>query len=204
MMHHGCLHSLSTLTLLLPLTRALTFDRRGFALMMAGAGTEATTAAAPRSNKVLEGIIRYHHLWVDDHGETHVKRDCPFGPLEKKGYASDSQQYVKSFASDFKMADMIVTQQFGENPWHHCPAPQFVTTIAGSWYIKTTDGDVLIMKPGDVLFQDNIKSHPRAEGGTRKAMHFSGVHGDEPCNQLIVQVDVEPQVGEPCRWSAEK
>ncbi len=138
-------------------------------------------------------------MYVGEDGLTHLKRDCYFGSLQKKGY-SGSPQYVRVFDKEFKIKTMIVTQQFAENPWHYCPSPQFVITTKGSWYIETGDGDRIEFRVGDVLYQDNIAEHPMAIAGTQRAMHYSGPVGG-PCNQLVLQVDRPPRTGQPGIWS---
>ena len=130
----------------------------------------------------LEGALTYTHMYVGTDGLTHLRRGCRFGSLQKKGYAG-TPQYVRNFASDFKVKSMVVTQQFAENPWHHCPAPQFVVTTGGRWYIRTGDGDRIEFQAGDVLYQDNDPNHPMAKAGTLNAMHYSGAIG--PCNREL-------------------
>ena len=111
----------------------------------------------------LEGIIKYNQLWVGADGETHVEVCLNFGALEKKGY-SGTPQYVRQFGpSDFTVKSVVVTQMFGENPWHYAPSAQFVVTLSGAWYVKTSDGTIVVMRPGDVMFQDNTKLHPSWE-----------------------------------------
>ena len=159
-------------------------------------GAPYTLAEAP-----LEGIISYHHMYVDAEGNTRIKRDCSFGELIKKGYAG-TPQYVRDFKGAFNVKTMVVTQQFGPNPWHYCPSPQFVVTLSGQWYIETGDGDIIVMTPGDVLYQDNTKDHPLAREGTRAAQHYSGVVPDTgPCNQLVIQVDTVPKAENAGIWS---
>jgi len=62
---------------------------------------------------------------------------------------------VRAFSDsdDFALTGLVVTQQVGENPWHFCPSPQFVVTLEGSWYIRTSDGKTTTFRPGDVLYQ---------------------------------------------------
>jgi hypothetical protein len=60
-------------------------------------------------------------------------------------------------------------------------------------YVKTTDGTKFTFKPGDVLFQDNTKNSP----ANKQPEHYSGVVGDQPCQQMIVQLSRPPQVNEP-------
>ena len=143
-------------------------------------------------------MLEYTHMYVGSDGLTHLKRSCKFGSLVKKGYAG-TPQYVRSFASDFQVKDMVVTQQFAENPWHYCPSPQFVITTQGRWYIETGDGDRIEFSAGDVLYQDNTAEHPMATAGTQRAMHYSGAIGR--CNQLVIQVDRKPETGAPGIWS---
>lgn len=147
----------------------------------------------------LEGVISYHHMYVGEDGLTHIKRNCAFGSLEKKGY-SGSPQYVRNFNGEFGLKSMVVTQQFAENPWHYAPSPQFVVTLEGSWYIETGGGERIEFNVGDVLYQDNTAEHPMAVAGTQRAMHYSGPVGG-PCNQLVLQVDRKPKTGTPCVWS---
>ena len=169
-------------------------------LFLLGAGSASALGFTwLRDAKPTEGEIRYHHLWVDGEGVTHVKRNCLFSDLERKGYAG-TPQYVLDFVGKLRTKALVVTQQTDENPWHYCPSPQFVVTLAGRWYVKTGDGETLVMKPGDVLYQDNVKTHPMAEEGTRKAQHYSGARGG-PCNQMVVQVDRAPEVNNPGCWS---
>ena len=78
--------------------------------------------------------------------------------------------------------------------FHH--AAQFVVTLEGSWYIRTSDGKTTTFEPGDVLYQDNSAEHPLAKLGASGqapsgAQHWSGAQGG-PCNQLVL--GVKPRV----------
>ena len=80
------------------------------------------------------GVIRYRQLWVSDDGVTHLA-ERRFGGLETMDFTSTggdaAMQYVRAFSStdDFLLTSLVITQQVGENPWHHCPSPQFVVTL---------------------------------------------------------------------------
>jgi hypothetical protein len=160
----------------------------------AGSGASIST---PHS-----GAVRYHQLYVGPDGYTKIARDLAVSNMEKQDFTSSSSlQYVRSFSSDdFEVVNTILTQQFGENPWHYCPAPQFVVTLAGRWFVRTPDGNEIVMGPGDLLYQDNTKEHPKAVEGTRQCMHYSGAV-DGPCNQLIIQLKTALQTDNPGRWS---
>lgn len=81
-------------------------------------------------------------------------------------------------------------------PPHNCPHVQFVVTLSGQWFVKTSDGTRHVFSAGDVLFQDNTKDNPAAKKGA-KAMHESGTEGDVPCRQLMLFVDRKPEVDNP-------
>lgn len=132
----------------------------------------------------------YFQLVVDEHGETSiVQRE--FSKVEKVDYSNTPQLVKKLDPSTATPVDVIFTSLQGENPFHHCPAPQIVVCLGGEgWYIETTDGQVTELHDGDVLYQDNVEEHPAAEKGTRRAMHFSASLGNQPCDQMIVQLQL--------------
>ena len=148
------------------------------------------------------GVVRYHSVWVDDEGATHIERELQFSRLEEADYsASGTLQHVRKFTNqDFEVTDIVVTQQIGTDQWNHSPAPRFVVTLEGSWFIRTSDGAQVVMRPGDVLYQDNTSTHPGALDGTRNAKHYSGAIGG-PCNQLIIQLETPLRTNKPGRWS---
>jgi len=109
-----------------------------------------------------KGSIRYRQLWVSEDGVTHIdEHEC--GKLETKDFTSTggdaALQYVRAFSDseDFALTGLVVTQQVGENPWHFCPSPQFVVTLEGSWYIRTSDGKTTTFRPGDVRLSASIR-----------------------------------------------
>ena len=131
------------------------------------------TASALSTAPAAKGAIRYRQLWVGADGVTHIdEQQC--GKLETKDFTSTggdaALQYVRAFSDsdDFALTGLVVTQQVGENPWHFCPSPQFVVTLEGSWYIRTSDGKTTTFKPGDVLYQDNSAEHPLVRRGVLK------------------------------------
>jgi len=114
-----------------------------------------------------------------------------FSGVKEVGYSNTPQLLKKLDPSFATPSDIIFTSLAGENPWHHCPAPQIVVCLGGGWYIRTTDDTVTEFRPGDVLYQDNTELHPAAKVGTRQAMHFSGSLDVKPCDQMIVQLDLK-------------
>ena len=130
------------------------------------------TASALSPSPAAKGAIRYRQLWVSADGVTHIdEHEC--GKLETKDFTATggdaALQYVRAFSNsdDFALTGLVVTQQVGENPWHYCPSPQFVVTLEGSWYIRTSDGKTTTFKPGDVLYQVR-RSVPRRVSSARR------------------------------------
>ncbi|KAK9868697.1 hypothetical protein WJX84_001433 [Apatococcus fuscideae] len=132
----------------------------------------------------------YTHLWVSKDGETHIKEATMKG-FDLKKFAAEPQ-FVKQ---GFKVKNLVFTEMAPglKNDFHPCPSVQFVVCVGGSWYIKTTDGTTKTMKAGDILFQDNIEDSP----ADKPPSHFSGVEGDQPCQQVVIQVDRKAEVDNP-------
>lgn len=163
----------------------------------------AVSAAAASPLPVAEGTIRFNRLWVSADGKTHLK-SCTVQNLTRTPLpGGKTAQYVRSVGKAVPPSNLIFTQQTGDNPWHQCPTTQFVVTLAGRWFVNTTDGESVVMGPGDVLFQDDFKG--REVGGVQP-VHFSGAV-DGPCNQLVISAPEKDQsagVGDPgCDWTAD-
>ena len=69
----------------------------------------------------------------------------------------------------------------------------FVLALS-SRFVKASDGTRREFGPGEVLFQDNIKNHPLT---AKPPVHQSGVVGDQPNQQLILQIDRVAEVDSP-------
>lgn len=128
---------------------------------------------------IEEGEINFTHLWVSSDGTTHLK-SCQVPNLDASSNFGTTQ-YVRDLGGDVSPFNLIFTQQTGDNPWHPCPKTQFVVTLGGAWFVNTTDGDSVVMRAGDVLFQEDS-----ADLGLN-ATHYSGSLGG-PCNQFVIQV----------------
>jgi len=74
--------------------------------------------------------------------------------------------------------------------WHPSPALQWVVPLSGRWFIETQDGTRVEMGPGDVHWGADI-----APGADPAIGHLSGVLGDAPCVQIMVQFDAVADTG---------
>ena len=152
----------------------------------------AFTSLASSSNSMSSQppLKSYFQLVVDDKGETSII-EREFTDVKEVEYSNTPQMLKKLDPAFGEAKDVIFTSLSGENPWHHCPAPQIVVCLGGGWYVRTTDGTKIDMYPGDVIYQDNTEHHPAEESATKKAMHFSGSLNGKPCDQMIVQLNLK-------------
>jgi len=135
--------------------------------------------------------VEYTHLWVSADGETHIK-ECTVSKLEPKGYSGAPQMVRDGLPPPTNVVFTELSADF-DNPWHVAPCAQWVVTLRGSWYVKTSDGTRREFGPGDVLFQDNTFNSPCP----KQAEHYSGNAGRGPCQQMICQIAWAPQVDNP-------
>eukprot|EP00977_Amphora_coffeiformis_P005981 scaffold1276_cov162-Amphora_coffeaeformis.AAC.1 len=173
-----------------------------FSNTQTGKSSSATSNSnSNNDNNDVPSLKSYYQLVVHDDGRTSIlKRD--FVNTKVKGY-SNTPQVIKQINPDVAVpTDVIFTALQGENPWHHPPAPQIVVCLGGGWYIRTNDGKRVDFLPGDVLYQDNTDNHPGAavsdERQTKEqavvehaAQHFSGSLNGEPCDQMILQLELK-------------
>jgi len=135
--------------------------------------------------------VQYTHLWTSADGETHLE-ECRVSDMEVKGYSGTPQAVRDGLPAPTSVVFTELPSDF-DNPWHLCPAPQWVITLRGGWFVKASDGTTKEFGPGDVLFQDNTSNSPAASS----PRHYSGTVGRGPCQQMIVQVAWAPQVDHP-------
>jgi len=70
---------------------------------------------------------------------------------------TDDTSHVLEGAIDEKDRTDVVAIHFKETPahsaydWHPDPEPQFVITLSGTLEFSTPDGEIFVLRPGDVL-----------------------------------------------------
>ena len=132
-----------------------------------------------------DGVVQFTRLWVSSDGHTHL-RQCTVRNLTRTPLpGGKTAQYVRDLNGTLDPTGLVVTQQTGDNPWHQCPTSQIVVTLAGGWFVNTTDGGHVEMREGAVLYQDDYRGLVVAG---RQPQHYSGTLDGAPCNQLVVQV----------------
>ncbi|MEZ5323360.1 MAG: hypothetical protein R2698_15045 [Microthrixaceae bacterium] len=76
--------------------------------------------------------------------------------------------------------------------WHTNPQRQLVVPLSGRWWVRTQDGTLTVMGPGDAHLGDDVDAISNDAGNIG---HDSGVDGDEPVVLLMVPIGGEQQ---PC------
>jgi hypothetical protein len=144
----------------------------------------------------------YYQLVVNQDGTTSVV-EREFNDVQEVAYSNTLQLLKKLDTQNFaRPTDVVFTTLQGDNPWHYCPSPQIVVCTGGrGWYIRTSDGHTTKLPKGSILYQDNTEQHPLATGellalgkssddAPHKGQHFSGSIDEQPCNQLIIQLEL--------------
>ncbi len=137
--------------------------------------------------------IPYWHMYVDADGISRFA-ECAMTELEFKSLTSAPQWQHEKETGKFSVSFTVLPiGWFGD--WHESPKAQWVIPLSGSWFIETMDGRRVTFGPGGIHLGEDIGC-TTIEG---KTGHLSGVVGDEPCVQMIVQYETPPVRNQPCR-----
>lgn len=92
--------------------------------------------------------------------------------------------WMRAFDGKVKTIWFNVLPEGWEGVWHPSPALQWVVPLSGRWFIETQDRARVEMGPGDIHWGADV-----ASGNNNATAHLSGVIGDAPCVQLMIQFD---------------
>ena len=90
-----------------------------------------------------------------------------------------------TFVSDLIPCDSVrlaETEPGGVYDWHPAPRRQVVVTLAGTIEFTFGNGEVLLVKPGDVFLAADVEGRG----------HKWRIVGDEPWRRLYVHIDKAP------------
>ncbi|WP_261640612.1 hypothetical protein [Erwinia mallotivora] len=147
---------------------------------------QAESPAQTISNGKVQPPVKYATVWADEQGATHIGH-CRFEGLEYKSYAPPSApQWIGVSPDEVQSIAWAVLPPGYVGNWHHAPGPQWVVTLSGKWSVETTDGTTLVQGPGDVQFNADSTSHPRADD--QHIGHITRTVGNEPNVQLIIKL----------------
>ena len=130
--------------------------------------------------------IPYWHLWTGDDGITHQTR-CELTSFEWQSMGGKAgaqwNDHILSGETSLLFA-ILPVGWFGD--WHENPKPQWISVLAGRWFVESTDGTRVEMGVGDLAFGGDQNAKEDAHG---RVGHRSGTLGSEPCSLMIVQLD---------------
>jgi len=90
-----------------------------------------------------------------------------------------------TFVSDLIPCDSVrlaETESGGTYDWHPAPRKQLVVTLQGTIEFTFGNGEVLLVKPGDVFLAEDLEGRG----------HKWRIIGDDPWQRLYVHIDTAP------------
>ncbi len=181
---------------------------KGLALMMLRAlcalvavtliSTSGATAAETESGvKPTPPATTYWHLWTDGRGVSHLT-SCKLSAFTLESMAPPADaEWVNRQPSGNATVITVVQPPHWKGIWHKETSALWVVTLKGKWFIEAMDGTKLDLGPGDVWLAEDKETKQDAAG---RQGHQSGNLGDDPVTLLVVQLDEEPAVDQPCRF----
>jgi hypothetical protein len=99
-------------------------------------------------------VVKIIHVYNDPDGESHI-RDVELPVTERSTGGTD----ISRFAETVPATEMVLREVVHNNDkveFHHPAARQFVVHLSGEAEIETSDGDVRRIRPGDILFAEDM------------------------------------------------
>lgn len=98
--------------------------------------------------------ISYSNLWTDEDGVTHLS-ECELDGFDLQSFSTAAKQYVSTNDMPTKqyVFNIFPPKWFGD--WHSAPSQQWVVTLAGSWYIRASDGSIVNLPTGAITFNND-------------------------------------------------
>lgn len=141
--------------------------------------------------------IPYWHLWTDADGVSHNTR-CALSDFDDQSISPPaSPQWLGRKIHDGATVFVTVLPVGWVGDWHENPKPQWIIPLSGCWSVEAMDGTRVEMGPGDISFGED--QNTKARDG--KKGHYSTTVGDEPAVLMIVQLDMQPTIGQACHFT---
>jgi hypothetical protein len=165
------------------------------AVVIAGTATPETFTSISFAAGQEMPTVPYWHVWTDEKGVSHQDR-CEWSAFQFRSISEGAAPSWIDKQSTPAATVLIVVQPVGwVGEWHENPKPQWIIPLSGRWFVETMDGKRVEMGPGEVSFGGDQNTKPDAQG--RKG-HRSGTVGNQPSVNMIVQLEEDPCVGQPC------
>ncbi len=122
-------------------------------------------------------MLRYHHLYADDSGESHWRDVEVF--LEERTFAPPAQGILVSEQLEAKSMIFVSLPAGWNEPTHPTPKRQTLICLAGGVCVTASDGEAREIGPGDVWLMADLKGKG----------HHTRVTSERGFEAIIVQHD---------------
>jgi hypothetical protein len=123
----------------------------GLVLAILGGPASAQDATKPPQSPVSE--VQYWSVWADREGGTHVSR-CWLTGFTLRIFAPPAPaEWTRALPDGVASATVVVQPAGWVAEWHKNPKPQWIIPLSGRWFVETTDGNRVVMGPGDLSFE---------------------------------------------------
>lgn len=116
-------------------------------------------------------------------GRSTIDRQWLDGFVQRSVSGDAAPSWMRAFNGKVETIWFNVLPAGWQGVWHPSPALQWVVPLSGRWFIETQDGARVDMGPGDIHWGADVAS------GNNAIAHLSGVIGDAPCVQLMIEFD---------------
>ncbi len=144
------------------------------AVASAGAVWQVKPAAGqekPSAQKDMPPTIPFWHVWTDEKGVSHQKRDTLSAFKFQSISPGAAPSWIDRQSTPGANVVVLVLPVGWVGEWHENPKPQWIIPLSGRWFVETMDGKRVEMGPGEVSFGGDQNTKPDAQG--RKG-HRSG------------------------------
>lgn len=140
--------------------------------------------------------VSYWHVWTDGEGISHQSR-CELTEFQKAAIQPEAApQWIGAKTRHDATVFVTVLPVGWIGDWHENPRPQWIIPLSGRWFVETMDGVRVEMGPGEISFGEDQNTR-KIDG---KRGHLAGTVGPEQAVLMLVQFEVAPTIGAPCRF----
>jgi hypothetical protein len=142
-------------------------------------------------------VTTYWHNYTDAGGVSHMIR-CEMHDFKLESMSKPAGPQWQD-RQPFGGATVITTVQppHWHGTWHENPKVQWIIPLKGTWFVQAMDGTRVELGPGDVSLGEDQNTRPDAQGHKG---HLAGNIGDGAVTLMVIQLDVKPTIGKPCRF----
>ncbi len=160
-------------------------------------GVCAGLAPAQADTPTTPPVVTYWHDWTDKYGISHMTR-CEMSHFDLKSMSKPADPQWQNRQSPVTATVITTVQPDGwKGTWHEDPKVQWIIPLKGTWFVEAMDGTRVELGPGEISLGEDLKTRPDADGHKG---HLSGNVGRGPVTLMVIQLDVEPTIDQPCRF----